>query len=106
MQAGKLRHPLTIQARSTTRDSLGQELETWATVSTVWGSVVPLTGRELVQAQALHSETTHKVTVRFFDGLTTSHRMQHNGRTLQILSVLNTDERNREHVLMCKEWGT
>lgn len=105
MQSGKLRHQLTIQTRSTTADSVGQPVESWTDGQTVWASVNPLQGRELEYAQAVNSETSHKVTIRYLSGLTTGNRLKFGTRVFEILSIINMDERNIQLVLMCKEWN-
>lgn len=102
MRAGELRHRLTIQSRSVTRDETGQELESWSDVATVWGSIEPLSGREAVQEQAIHSETTHKVVLRHRD-ISMEDRLVFGSRRFHVLSVLNTGERNIETVLLCRE---
>lgn len=105
MRAGQLRHLITIQQRSVTRDDFGAESESWTTFSQLWAKVSPLSGQELEQAQAMHSETTHQVTIRYLVGITTEMRVQHAGRTLNILAVTNPDERNIQLELLCKEWA-
>ncbi|MEZ5945214.1 MAG: phage head closure protein [Planctomycetaceae bacterium] len=102
MRAGLLRHPLTIQNRSVTRDDTGQELESWSDVATVWGRVEPLSGSERKHGAAIEAETTHRVTLRYTT-LSAADRLKLGERVLQIINILNTDERNIELVVMCKE---
>lgn len=42
IQAGKLRHRITIQRETVTRDEYGSEVKTWDDLATVWASVEPL----------------------------------------------------------------
>lgn len=42
IQAGNLRHRITIQRETTTRDAYGSEVKTWADLATVWASLDPL----------------------------------------------------------------
>lgn len=102
MRAGELRHPLTIQNRSTTRDDTGQELETWSDVATVWGRVEPLSGSEQKHGAGIEAETTHRVTLRYTT-LYAADRLKFGVRVLQIINILNTDERSIELIVMCKE---
>lgn len=53
MQSGLLRKRLTIQQRSTSQDDYGQQLTSWTDFATVWGEVVPSSGRENISAEAL-----------------------------------------------------
>ena len=48
---GKLRHRLAIQSGTPTQGEYGEVTNAWATDVTVWGSVRPLRGQELVHAQ-------------------------------------------------------
>lgn len=103
MQAGKLRHRVVIQSVSEALDSYGQPALTWSTVTTVWGSVEPLTGNEAWKAKQINADVTHRVVIRHYDGLTPKHRLQHDSRTLEILSVRNFEERGIYDEVLCKE---
>ena len=105
MRVGRLRHRIEIQKNSPTRDSYGEKSDNWQTESggTRWAAVEPLSGRELERAQQLNAEATVQVSMRYYDGLTTEHRILHKTRTLEILSIVNRDDRNIELLLLCKE---
>lgn len=68
-----------------------------------WASVVPLSGKELERAREVIANATHEVRVRYRVGITTQKRIFHDERILNIESVRNVDERNRELVLICVE---
>lgn len=102
MRAGLLRHRVTIQV-ATEVNTTGSVSRTWADLTTVSASVEPLTGREFMEAQQLGGQVSHRVTMRYYSALTVRHRITHDGRTLNIVAVLNPDERNIETVAMCKE---
>ena len=53
---------ITIQAPSTSVDALGQRVETWTDVATVWATTQPLRGSEAFSAGSVQSEAA----VRFF----------------------------------------
>lgn len=103
MQAGKLRHRVTIQQPTSVTDSYGGQSQTWSDVATVWASVEPLSGNERWRAQQVQPGISHKVTLRYRAGINSSMRIVHEARNLNIDAVLNTDERNIELVLMCME---
>ena len=46
IDAGKMTERVTFQAKSVTRNSLGEEVVTWGDVATVWAEVHPSRGRE------------------------------------------------------------
>lgn len=99
----QMRDRVTIQSRTQTRDTRGGTVDTWAEVAEVWARVEPLSGREFWQAQQAQAQTTHKVTIRYYDGLTSTHRLLYGSRVLNIDSVIDVESRKREHQLLCKE---
>ncbi len=105
MQSGKLRHRITLQARSGAVDDLGQPLDDWADVLTTWATVQPVSGREFQEGAQVEAEVTHKVWLRWRAGvaLTPEMRVVYDGRVLDILSAVNVEERNRMWLLLCRE---
>ncbi len=61
----RLRHRIRIESYTATRDSYGEEVKSWATVATVYAGIMPLSGREYVEAQATQDETTVRFLVRW-----------------------------------------
>lgn len=109
MRIGNLFHPLEIQEQSTGgRDRHGGDiLDAWKTIGKVRGAVRPLSGREFLQAQQVDSRITHEVEIRNFKGLTSSNRILHRNRILEIIVVRNIDERrNRMIVMVMENTGT
>lgn len=103
MRAGQLRHRLALQSNTQTADDYGQLTDSWATYDTVWGSVKPLRGDELLQAQQMYANISHLVRVRYNGSILPTHRISHDSRILEINAILNTDERDRELMLYCTE---
>jgi SPP1 family predicted phage head-tail adaptor len=103
MNAGSLRHRITIQSVTETKDTFGGVTEAWGTHAAVWASIEPLSGRELLQAQQVQADITHRVRMRYVAGVTTKMRVLYGSREFGIQVAINPEERNREIVLMCKE---
>ena len=105
MRAGTLRHRVAIQTRSeTTSSGYGDARYTWATTTTVWGRVEPVSGDETFIGDQSQNRITHKVTLRGYSGLRADrNRLQHDGRTLGIVSVRDLDERGITLEVMCRE---
>lgn len=108
MDAGNLRKRITFQQRTTTVDSYGQQTTTWTDLITVWASIEALSARELLAAQAVQSEVSHKITVRYRAEFANpvavaAMRITYNGRLFNIQGATNIDERNREIDLTCAE---
>jgi SPP1 family predicted phage head-tail adaptor len=103
VQAGKLRHRVIIQQRASGENAYGEPNGAWGTWKTVWAEVAPTSGVEREQDQQTSAVTSHRVTVRYINGLTTDHRILFGTRVLGIHEIVNTDERNIEQVLRCSE---
>ena len=103
MQAGALRQRLQIQAKVETRDSRGGVIETWSTVAERWGMITPLRMREIFQAQQVEARVSHRITLRYYAGLTNQHRVVHEQRVFHIQPPINVNERNRETELLAME---
>lgn len=103
MKIGELRHRLLFQTITETKDSGGGTIETPVTLATVWGSVAPMTGRELTNAQMRNSEITHKIIIRYLSTVNAKGQVTFGTRVFQIFEVLNIDERNREMHIGAKE---
>ncbi|MDP2026445.1 phage head closure protein [Sulfuriferula sp.] len=105
---GDFRRLVTLQARSSTQDSYGSQLATWYDVATLWANMNPLIGRELLAAQALYTEVTSEITVRYSAIFATpkavaAMRISYAGRLFDILGMVNQEERNHLVSLFCKE---
>lgn len=103
MQAGQLRHRVSVEASTETRDAHGGPIRTWAASEVVWAAVRPLAGRELIEAQQVQPRVTHRVTMRYLPSLTASKRIIYGDRTFEIQAVMHTDERGHETIALCME---
>lgn len=98
MRAGRLRKKVTIERYTTARGSYGEEVETWATLLSVWASIEPMTGNEKIQGGAVDAKVTHMIKMRDTD-ITPADRITWSSRTFNITKVLDVSERGRELVI-------
>lgn len=103
MRPGALRHYITIEQKTVTRDSYGAEVVTWATFVQVWADIRPLSGRELFAAQAAQSEITGKIIMRYIAGVVPSMRISYQGKYYDIKAVIDPELRHRELQLLVSE---
>lgn len=75
LNAGELDQRITLQSPSASVDALGQRVETWSTVATVWAKATPLRGREFFAAGAMQSEAVVRFAIRYRAGLTGAMRV-------------------------------
>lgn len=108
MRSGDLRKRVLFQMRGTTSDTFGQQTTTWTDLFTAWAEIQALSAREMFAAQAVQSEVTHAITVRYRAELAlpktvAAMRAVYRGRIFNISGAINTDERNREIVMQAAE---
>lgn len=105
MQAGKLRHRVTIQEPVKVQNhETGSVNNSWRDVATVWAEVSPLSAREFVAAQASQGEVTTRIVIRYRAGVTRKHRILFRGGIYNIEGVLPDPKSGREYLtLPCSE---
>lgn len=106
MQAGKLRHRISIRRPLQEVDASGAPTSGGeALVANLWASVEALSGRELLLAQQSHAETTHRIVIRGVKGVSITPTMKVRDATqaFEIESVLDREGRGIELELLCKQ---
>lgn len=103
MQTGKLRQRLLVQTKVETRDADGNVTITYTDVTTVWGQVAPLSGSKTVSRDRVEASTVYRIRMRYFEGLTASHRILLGARVFQITALQNIEERGIEWVVTAIE---
>ncbi|HRC61626.1 MAG TPA: phage head closure protein [Dehalococcoidia bacterium] len=109
MRAGRLRNRVVIQRRTGAVNAFNEPTDTWSALATVWAGIEPISGREYFAAQQVQSELTHRVTIRYLEGVTPKDRVAWTDpatqatRYFDIRAVIDRDERHREQQLMCVE---
>lgn len=101
---GELTHRLDIQAQDPpTRGTDGGITDNWFTVNTRWGKIQPMRADEQIRADRPEAIATHRITLRFYAGLTPRHRLKSGARVFSILSVVNVDEASEWTMIEAKE---
>lgn len=108
LSAGTLRKRITIQQQSPSVDSYGQQVSTWTDVATVWASIEPSVGRELMAAQAVSLAQPTTITIRWqpifaSPKAVAAMRAIYNGRIFNLYSVENESEHNSVLTLLASE---
>lgn len=102
IRSGELRERVTIQVSAESRNNLGETTLTWADFTTRWASVEGVSAREFLLNGQQDINLTHRVRMRYVDGLTQNMRLIWRGRTLEVISLLEHNNRS-EHELICSE---
>jgi len=108
MRAGQLRREVEYQRPSTTIDTYGQLENSWTLINTMWASIETIAGSDIVIASELVGVVTHRVKIRYRQGVTPDDRLVYTNcpdcpRVFEIASVDNWHERDIFLVLLCKE---
>ena len=102
MNPGELTHQIVLQIKSITQDAELNPIETWQDWRTVWASPMPKTGREFYKLATVNSEITEAFKIRYIAGVNPHQRIKFRNKYLEIIDVINTEEKNKEIILTCK----
>ncbi|BEN55254.1 phage head closure protein [Serratia marcescens] len=105
MQAGKLRHRITLQKPVKVQDTTsGEMIDTWQDVSNLWAEVSPLSAREFVAAQAMQNAVTTRIKIRYRQDIEPKYRILFLGKIFNIEGILSDPKSGLEYLtLPCSE---
>jgi SPP1 family predicted phage head-tail adaptor len=104
LQIGKMRHRISLLEPSEVQDELGgMSLSGWTVFAEVWASIEAVSGNEKFAAGQFVSTSTHRIIIRYQDGITSNFQVLFEGRKFQITNVSNPTERSHMLVLDCVE---
>lgn len=86
--AADLDQRVTFQSKSATRNSLGEEVVTWADVVTVWAEAVPVRGNEFYAANAIQQTVDVRFRIRMRTGLTDEMRLLWKSEPYDIVALI------------------
>jgi len=95
IQPGELNRQVIVEQRSTTRGTMGEEIDSWTTYKRIWSKVLPIRGQEAAIARRETGKLETKFWFRYFSGLTLKMRLNMGGRYFDIVSIANLEERGR-----------
>ena len=102
IDTGRLRERVTIQQATESRNALGETTLAWTTFAERWASVEGVSAREALELGQADVSITHRVRMRYVDGMTHNMRLLWRSRVLEIVSLLEYANRS-EHVATCQE---
>lgn len=104
MRAGNLRAKAIIQSIGSTVNDFGEiEKGDYQDFKTVYCSITPVSGRESFLSNAEYAKTTHKIKIRYTDGINASQRIVWRGRIFTFIGVRNIGEMNKEIEILAEE---
>lgn len=106
MQAGRLRHRVSLQRLQETRDpNTGAVITDWVELAKLWAEVAPLSAREFTASQAVQSRVTARITIRHRDDITAKDRIVHRGQAYNIEGVLTDPASGLEYITLPVSMG-
>lgn len=108
MQAGSLRHRITIQAPVTATNPFETETQgSWTNVLTTWASIDTANARDIYNAGLQNMRVSHVVTMRYPGKnyvVGAGYQVLYGTRVFQVQQgIMNEEERNRELQLFTYE---
>lgn len=79
---------ITLQQKSVSRASNGEEVVTWNDVATVWAEAVPLRGREFFAAAQMQQAVDVRFRIRARTGLSGDMRVQWKAQPYDIIAII------------------
>lgn len=105
MRTGRLHQRIELRRNGEYQDASGAWTSGWMAVGTFWAAVEPLTGKERISADSVASVTDVRVILRYQPGVAAGDRIRHDGKDMNVVTVIDRDSRNRELELLCKRVG-
>lgn len=107
---GRLRHRVSLQEATITRDEFGGEIRTWIEVADCWADIEPLQGREFLEGRRQETELDTRIRIRYRSGVVPGMRIvwstaESGVRTYDIQSVIEHRAERAELRLLCRELG-
>jgi len=97
---GKYRHRATLEQRTTSLDSYGEDSRSWTQLAKVWATLEAVTASERFESQQVQADVTHRITFRFAEaylsGMGPEDRITIEGRTFEVISLVDRKGRERE----------
>lgn len=103
MKAGQLRHRITIEQQTQSKNAIDEVVLSWSTFCTVWAAIEPATGRSYYAANQFESKVDGRVRIRYRNDIEPTMRIKFGDRILSIVSIVHPQENRRELHLMYSE---
>lgn len=99
MNIGKMNERVTLQSPTETKSRSGEVTLSWSDYATVWASVDGLSSRDIMQAQQANVIASHRIRIRYKDGVSHEHRIKWRNRIMEVASVTDREHRTVIEIL-------
>ncbi len=105
MQAGKLRHKVTIQAKTFVQNpKTGEMVESWQDKYTTWASIEPISVRDFIATGAEQSRVTARIVMRY-KKVDSTMRILHGDKIYNIAGVLPDPKTGKQYITLTVSEG-
>ena len=87
--ADRLNKRIKIQSKVNIDNGFGGYSETWSDLKTLWAEIRPILNTESFEADQIIERTNFIITIRYFNSLTTQHRIKYGERIFNIIGIIN-----------------
>lgn len=101
--SSRLRHKLILQREVRTPDDIGGYNKTWTNVADIWAEIIPMSGSEKLLGGQIQAQLTHKIHLRYRDGVDASMRLVFENRAFNIRYITNVSENNELLEILAEE---
>jgi SPP1 family predicted phage head-tail adaptor len=102
-RAGQLRHRVTISLRLDVPDGFADLESTYSGQKTVWAGLFPVGGATWIGSQQTGTQITHRIVIRYLEGITSDHEITCGSRRFRIRRVSDWEERGSWTLMDCEE---
>ncbi|MBN9046187.1 MAG: phage head closure protein [Rhizobiales bacterium] len=102
---GRLTAELALEAMQPVPDDMGGYTESWTEVATVWGRIEQVSIAQRDFGVLPRPEVTHRILLRFRDGVATGMRLRKGARVFVLRAVHDPDETGRYLTCLAVEEG-
>ena len=99
---GELTHLIVLQVKSITSDAELNSVIAWNDWRKIWCKPLPKSGREYYKLATVNSEITEAFKIRYIAGVNPHQRIKFRGKLLEMIEVVNEEERNKTLILTAK----
>jgi len=95
VNAGDLRHRVTIESPARTSDEAGGATIEWQSVGDVWAAIWPRAAYENLRNDRIAGTATHDIWIRYRKDVTPEMRIRCGNRVFAILGAIDIEDRSR-----------
>ena len=103
MRIGDLSRRIELQSPVDVSDGMGGVTRAWNLEGIVWAAIWPVSATERIQANAPTLVISHRVRIRYRSDIKPDWRIKYGNRFLSVVSIINSNEADRQLDLMCRE---